>query len=255
MPPGVAMVRARGIGPSVGEGMSRSAGNPGELACAEEMPLLADLHLQHAAQHVEGLVGRRMQMQVRPGLPGGERELEEADQAARVAGPDLEPRQALRNVTAFRRPEQVAVRTLLLHASSSRPFSLQHRGWTHAAVRGNGTGPGAQPAARAVQRILCSSYCTRSASAHGVVFGEFVHDLRGTPTDAGWSRPGRAIVLAVAANGIWSTRSTRVAGEHSRDHRPVRGQPPDGLPRPPAQQERHDSLNPDRRAAPQLLPL
>jgi DNA invertase Pin-like site-specific DNA recombinase len=45
------------------------------------------------------------------------------------------------------------------------------------------------------------------------------------------------------------------AGQHSRGRRPVRGQPPDGLPRPPAQQERHNSLNPHRRAAPQLLPL
>jgi DNA invertase Pin-like site-specific DNA recombinase len=46
------------------------------------------------------------------------------------------------------------------------------------------------------------------------------------------------------------------AGEqHSRVRRPVRGQPPDGLPRPPAQQDRHNSLNPHRRAAPQLLPL
>ena len=48
-PPGVAMMRARGIGPSVGEAMRRSAGNPGELASAEEMPLLADLHLQNTA--------------------------------------------------------------------------------------------------------------------------------------------------------------------------------------------------------------
>jgi putative transposase len=31
--------------------------------------------------------------------------------------------------------------------------------------------------------------------------------------------------------------------------------PPDGLPRPPAQQERHNSLNPHRQAAPQILPL
>jgi len=35
---------------------------------------------------------------------------------------------------------------------------------------------------------------------------------------------------------------------------PVRGQPPDGLPRRPAQQERHTSLTPHRTAAPQLLP-
>jgi len=40
------------------------------------------------------------------------------------------------------------------------------------------------------------------------------------------------------------------AGEHSRGRRPVRGQPPDGLPRPPAQQERR--LNP-LKSSPQSL--
>jgi hypothetical protein len=171
MPPGVAMVRARGIGASVGEGMSHAAGNPGEPACAQEMPLLADLHLQDATQHVEGLVGRRMQMQVRPGLPGGERELEEADQAARVASPDLESRQALRKVTVFRRPEHVAVRTLLLQACSSRPclssIMAGHVLW----CGGDGAGQGRSRPARAVQRALCAPYCTRSATTHGALLG------------------------------------------------------------------------------------
>ena len=45
------------------------------------------------------------------------------------------------------------------------------------------------------------------------------------------------------------------AAQHSRGRRPVRSQPPDGLPRTAAQQERHHSLTPHRRATPKLLPL
>jgi DNA invertase Pin-like site-specific DNA recombinase len=41
----------------------------------------------------------------------------------------------------------------------------------------------------------------------------------------------------------------RRAAQHSRGRRPVRGQPPDGLPRPRAQQERHNSLTPHPKAA------